>query len=268
MTALFDGVLKSEFSAYHHTSPDALRAALGPAATAEAPFTDSSCFLVETSEGLALIDAGSGPHLDATAGRLEGHLRDLGIAHEAIGFVIMSHLHADHVGGLVDRDGARMFPKARMLLHAEEAAYWSRAEPGAAGDHHPADLTGLALKAYGETATTFTDGAEILPGITAIHLPGHTPGHSGFLIGQGARRLFIWGDVVHLPEVQLAHPEITTIYDHDPAGAEASRRRAFAMAADNGLTVAGMHLRQPPFVRLERRASGYAHHGVGQTGTT
>ena len=98
----------------------------------------------------------------------------------------------------------------------------------------------------------------MFPGITAIPAHGHTPGHSIFLISSGEDALLIWGDTVHVPEIQTARPEVTIAFDTDPAGAEASRRRVFDMAASDRLLVAGMHLHFPAFSHLARRGSGYA----------
>ncbi|KFC68192.1 Beta-lactamase domain protein precursor [Devosia sp. LC5] len=258
LTAVFDGLLKSAFDAYRHVGAAQLRQALGPMANEDAPWTDSNCFVVESAGSLGLIDAGSGVHLDHTAGALSNHLTDMGIAPGDIDYVIMTHLHGDHVGGLINPDGSRIFPRAVMHLHTEEAEYWRNAPSGVAGEHHPADLTGMALRAYSDGAATFEDGREILPGVKAIHLPGHTPGHSGFFIGEGPDAVFIWGDVIHLPEVQFARPDITTVYDLDVVRAEESRRKALTMACEARLKVAGMHLRQPPFGRVVRHRNAFA----------
>jgi glyoxylase-like metal-dependent hydrolase (beta-lactamase superfamily II) len=104
---------------------------------------------------------------------------------------------------------------------------------------------------------TFTDATEVFPHVTALPLPGHTPGHSGYMIASGNQSLLIWGDIVHVPEVQVPRPEVTLIYDLDPSQAAASRRRAFDMAATDRLLVAGMHLHFPGFAHLAQHGATY-----------
>jgi glyoxylase-like metal-dependent hydrolase (beta-lactamase superfamily II) len=100
-------------------------------------------------------------------------------------------------------------------------------------------------------------GGEVFPGVTALPIPGHTPGHTGYLIESGGQRVFIWGDVVHMPEVQVPRPEVSMVVDTDPTMAADTRRRVFDMVASEGLLVTGMHLHFPGFARVLRDGSGY-----------
>jgi glyoxylase-like metal-dependent hydrolase (beta-lactamase superfamily II) len=97
----------------------------------------------------------------------------------------------------------------------------------------------------------------VFPGVTAIPRPGHTPGHTTFIVSSGAAQLLIWGDTVHVPEVQTARPEACMDYDVDKDMAAASRRRVFDMVATDRLLVTGMHLHFPGFSHLVRSGSGY-----------
>jgi len=109
---------------------------------------------------------------------------------------------------------------------------------------------------YLDRMRTFTSG-DVFPGVSAVPIPGHTPGHTGYLIESGGERLFIWGDVVHMPEVQVPRPEVSMVVDTDPEAAAASRRRVFDMVASENLLVTGMHLHFPGFARIIREGSGY-----------
>ena len=100
-------------------------------------------------------------------------------------------------------------------------------------------------------------GGEVFPGVTAIPATGHTPGHTMYLIQSGGESLLIWGDITHVPEIQIPRPEVTIAFDTDPAGAIASRKRALEMAASEKLLIAGMHLHFPAFSRLAKRGDGY-----------
>ena len=87
--------------------------------------------------------------------------------------------------------------------------------------------------------------------------PGHTPGHTNWLIQSGAERLLIWGDIVHVPEVQTARPEACMVFDSDASQAEATRRRIFDHVTADKLMVTGMHMHFPGFSRLVKAGTGY-----------
>ena len=98
----------------------------------------------------------------------------------------------------------------------------------------------------------------MFPGVTAVPSLGHTPGHTAFLVASGNDQLMIWGDTVHVPEVQTAFPEAGMAFDTDLAAAAASRKRMFDRVSADGVLVAGMHLHFPAFSRLARRGDAYA----------
>jgi len=97
----------------------------------------------------------------------------------------------------------------------------------------------------------------VFPGVTAVPCHGHTPGHTGFRIDSDGEALLIWGDIVHMPEVQVPRPEVTMTVDTDPTAAEASRRRIFDMVAADRLLVTGMHLHYPGFGHIAKAANSY-----------
>ena len=101
-------------------------------------------------------------------------------------------------------------------------------------------------------------GGEAFPGVTAMPFAGHTPGHSGYMVASGSDSLLIWGDIVHVPEIQVPRPEVTIAFDVDPAQAAATRRRTFDMVATDRLLFAGRHVHFPGFARLARHGDGYA----------
>jgi glyoxylase-like metal-dependent hydrolase (beta-lactamase superfamily II) len=113
-----------------------------------------------------------------------------------------------------------------------------------------------AIAAYRDRTDPFVAG-EVFPGVTAIPLPGHTPGHTGLMVSSGKASLLIWADIVHVPEIQVARPEVGMSVDTDPAQAEATRRRIFDQVATDRLAFAGMHLHFPAFGHLARAGAGY-----------
>jgi glyoxylase-like metal-dependent hydrolase (beta-lactamase superfamily II) len=98
----------------------------------------------------------------------------------------------------------------------------------------------------------------VFPGVTAVPSLGHTPGHTAYLIASGKDQLMIWGDTVHVPEVQTAFPEAGMAFDTDLAAAAASRKRMFDRVSADRVLIAGMHLHFPAFSRLARRGDAYA----------
>ncbi|NEU13613.1 MBL fold metallo-hydrolase [Methylobacterium sp. BTF04] len=231
-------------------------AGLPPAGPSPEPV---NAFLVRRGERLWLLDAGCGGVLGPDLGKVPAALVAGGIHLAGIETIWLTHLHADHAGGLLDADGRARFARAELVVQAAEVAYWS--DPGSRS-RAPAEMgaffdTALAvLAAYKGRVRQVSGAAELTAGITAVPLPGHTPGHAGVLIEDAGERLLIWGDVLHARILQLPHPEWTVIWDMDGAQAEATRRRIFDRAVVEGLTVAGMHL--ATHGRIARRGQGYA----------
>jgi glyoxylase-like metal-dependent hydrolase (beta-lactamase superfamily II) len=196
-----------------------------------------------------------------TLGRLAGNLAAVGVKPEDIDTILVTHLHPDHVGGLVDGSGQAVFPKAELVVHAADATHWSDetvlANAPDGQEKQFVLLSRATLAAYRDCTRTIT-GGEPFPGITAVPAPGHTSGHTGWLIASAGDALLIWGDIVHLPGVQFAHPEAGMAFDVDGAQAIATRRRIMDMAATDRLRVAGMHLDFPSFGHVVRAGGAYA----------
>ncbi|WP_439599155.1 MBL fold metallo-hydrolase [Falsiroseomonas sp.] len=222
--------------------------------------TAVNCFLLRSGDRIALIDTGCGP-AKPTTGRLAGNLAAAGVAPGAVDTLLMTHLHPDHFGGLTGPDGAALYPAAELRLHAAEHAYWhDDAAMGRADPARQAAFFGGArarLAAYADRTNLFTGSTEVFPGVTALPLPGHTPGHTGFLIASGNKSLLIWGDIVHVPEVQVPRPEATMAVDVDAGQAAETRRRIFDRVASDRQAIAGMHLHFPAFAHLARDGAGY-----------
>ncbi len=232
------------------------------------PWLTIDTFLIEAGDRLMLIDsgfAGAGP----TVGRVVSNLALLGVKPEDIDAVLITHLHADHVGGLTDDSGRRVFPNAELVAHEDEIAFWE--DDGTLSrliELQKPDFARArkALDAYrGRTRAVRTD-EEVVSGVSATPTPGHTPGHTAWRISSGKETLLIWGDMVHLPSIQFAIPEASVIYDIDPDAAADSRRRVLDMAAADQVLVAGIHLNFPGFGWVRKSPSGgYAY--VGETWT-
>ena len=221
---------------------------------------DVHSFLIRHRGKLILSDAGSGHAMQPTLGKLPQNLSAIGADPAAIDIIMLTHLHSDHSLGLVDREGRAVFPKAELIVHEVEAEFWL---DRTLQDSDPERITRNSKAQRAVTAPyrgrirRIKDG-EVLPGITATMRPGHTPGHTNWLIQSGGERLLIWGDIVHLAAVQLARPDARLIYDVDTEMAAATRAKVLDWAAEERLAVAGAHLGFPGFGQVTHSGGRFA----------
>jgi glyoxylase-like metal-dependent hydrolase (beta-lactamase superfamily II) len=216
-----------------------------------------NAFLIWSGTRVALVETGSGKYLGDEAGHLLGNLAAAGVAPADIDTILLTHMHPDHSAGLTDMTtGKAHYPNAELVVHENEPKHWLYDDAAMArGTEREKKL--MFQQAREQTAPylkrmrTFTKG-DVFPGVTAIPAPGHTPGHTGYLIESGADRLLIWGDTVHMPEVQVPRPEISMVVDTDPDAAAVTRRKVFEMVASERLLVTGMHMHYPGFGHIAK----------------
>ena len=259
ITAVSDGVLYSNHDVILGVDKDVSARLTGVPYGQPLPL-DVNSFLIRHRGKLILSDAGSGHTMQPTLGKLPQNLRAIGADPAAIDIIMLTHLHSDHSLGLVDEQGRAVFPNAELIVHEIEAAFWL---DRTLQDNDPERITrnSKAQRAvtapYRDRIRRIKDG-EVLPGITATLRPGHTPGHTNWLIQSGGERILIWGDIVHLAAVQLARPQARLIYDVDSDQAAATRQRVLEWAADERLCVAGAHIGFPGFGTVKRAADRFA----------
>jgi glyoxylase-like metal-dependent hydrolase (beta-lactamase superfamily II) len=262
VTALSDGYLDGTVEVLRNITPDEARQML-TAAFRPGRRTSVNCFAVRSAGRLALIETGSGNYLQPTAGRLQTNLAAAGIDPAAVEMVLLTHMHPDHSCGLTDpATGRPLFPNAELVVHENEPRHWDDDAAKARGSERERKLYFQAARTqiapYRDRLRTFQAGKEVFPGVAAMPLSGHTPGHSGYMIASGSDALLVWGDIIHVPEIQVPRPEVTIEFDTDPVAAAETRRRTFDMVAKDRLLVAGMHIHFPGFAHLVRQGGGYA----------
>jgi glyoxylase-like metal-dependent hydrolase (beta-lactamase superfamily II) len=218
-----------------------------------------NAFLLERNGKWALVDVGSGNTMGPTLGKLSENLRASGVPPDKIETIFLTHLHPDHSNGLVDDAGHAVYPNAEIVLHETEAGFWLDRDP-ATGENERI-RRGIAKAAvttapYRKRMRTVRDG-EVMPGISALRLAGHTPGHTGWLIQSGKEGLLIWGDVVHLAAIQIPRPDTGLVFDVDPQAACATRKRMFDRVAADRLMVGGAHMDFPGFGYIVRKGIGF-----------
>ena len=218
-------------------APDEAARLLGAEALPETVDVPVWCYLVETGCGPGLLDTGGGALMGAGFGALAGRLTALGIAPGEIRTIWLTHLHGDHCGGLLGPEGAAAFPEARIALAEAEAAFWLDTEP-------PAPLRPIAedarraLSPYAGRIDRVGDGDGVGPAV-ALAAPGHTAGHTAWVLeDHGALAA---GDIFHVAALQLARPDWSTDWDHDPDAAAHARRALTDRAAGRGRTLLTGH---------------------------
>jgi glyoxylase-like metal-dependent hydrolase (beta-lactamase superfamily II) len=220
-----------------------------------------NAYLIKLDGKLILVDAGTAELYGPTLGHLPESLKRAGYRPEQIDAVLITHIHTDHTGGLME--GNKMvYPNATIYISQPEVDFWLGAGSKAKAPERlqkwfqEAELkVGPYLKAG--KVKTFGYGAELFPGITPIAAPGHTPGHTFYALESKGQKLVFWGDVMHAAAVQFANPAVTIVFDVDAKAAAAQRKKAYDEAAKRGYWVAVAHVSYPGIGHLRAEGSGF-----------
>ncbi|MDX5984245.1 MBL fold metallo-hydrolase [Sphingomonas echinoides] len=220
--------------------------------------TSVNAYLIDTGSRRILVDSGSGSYFGPTLGRAITALKAAGYKPEDIDEVLITHLHPDHVGGL-SVGGARVFPNATIRMAQSEHDFWldkANLTKVDASVQSSFDAAAASLAPYSAAGRVkpFKPGETIAPGVTAVSLPGHTAGHTGYRVESVGKTLLIWGDVMHVAVVQLKDPAVTIKFDLSQAEASRSRATIMADAAKRHYLVAGAHLHFPGIGTLSKAA--------------
>jgi len=208
--------------------------------------TAVNAFMIETPDNTILVDAGLGM-------KLSGHLEACEKKAEDIDIILLTHMHGDHLGGLL-KDGKKSFPAATLYVSQPEYDYWtSDAAMSAVPENKQKGFLNAreVLNTYKDNLHLFIPGSaedtekELLPGVRSIAAYGHTPGHTTYLLNSDGEQLLIWGDLTHAMDIQIPCPQVAVTYDVDPVQAVESRQRLMKYVADNNIRIAGMHIEYP-----------------------
>lgn len=204
-----------------------------------------NAFLVQTNGKNILFDTGMGR-------KLFENLESLGVTAEQIDIICITHMHGDHIGGML-REGKAAFAKAEVYLPKPEYDYWMSIE---------AKQPQQVIEVYKEKLHLFVPGQlgksenDILPGIQGIAAYGHTPGHVGFMLTSQGKKILIWGDLTHAMAIQMPYPQIAVTYDVNPKDAISARKEILEYVALNKIPIAGMHISYPGMGGIQQENKG------------
>ncbi len=205
----------------------------------------TNAFLVRTPQQIILVDAGYGRSLF-------DNLAFLGVKPEDINTVLITHMHGDHIGGML-REGKPAFPNATVYISAPEHNYWAAIEGGAKN----------VIEVYKDKLQLFDpeeaghEESALLPGIYGIASYGHTPGHTSFLVKSEGEQLLIWGDLTHAMAIQMPYPQVAVTYDTHPEQAIEYRKQLLEYVTAGRMPIAGMHIAYPGIGTVTEAGTGY-----------
>jgi glyoxylase-like metal-dependent hydrolase (beta-lactamase superfamily II) len=264
VSVLSDGYVDVGYDLFRGIPAEESKAILAREHRISPPRISVNVFVLRFGGRAYLVDCGSADTMGPTCGRLPANMEAAGIDPASVDGVLLTHIHPDHSNGLTDvATGRRLFPNAEVIVHEAELNHWFNDDLMAKADERPRRRYFEAARAQispyiaADSVRTIRDG-EILPGVIAVPAPGHTPGHTAYVVASGGESMIVWGDTVHVPEIQVARPEVATAFDTDPEAAVLSRQRVFDMVVADGLLVGGMHLHFPGLGHMRRDAGKYA----------
>ncbi len=222
--------------------------------------TSFTPLLINTGKRLILIDTGTQGQLAPTTGLLADNFAAAGIDPNAIDTILISHFHPDHINGIKDKDGKRLFPNAEIFVPESEWPYWM--DDGVLS-RAPADARAPFLNArrifsdIAKELVRYTPGRELAPGIVSIPAYGHTPGHTAFAISSQNQEILVLSDTTNHPWLFARHPEWQGIFDVDGKQAVATRRRLLDRAVADKMLVTGYHFPFPATGHIVKAGAGY-----------
>lgn len=260
VTVLLDGTIKLPvLKLLTNAKPEQLKAALQRGFLREQVETSVNAYLVNTGAKLVLIDTGTGA-LFGPGAQLLNNLRAAGYQPEQVDEIYVTHMHGDHVGGLM-AGANRAFPNATLRIDKADTDFWlseavmNRA-PESVRDFFKGAMASVNPYVAAGKLKTFEGATELVPGVHAMATHGHTPGHTIYRVESKGQTLVLWGDLMHVAAVQFDNPNVTITFDIDSKKAAEQRRKAFAEAAKKGWLVGVAHVSFPGLGHLRAGPGG------------
>ena len=269
VTVATDGVARFKMAEDHviNVKKDVVNAALAEVFMEKDMMTTPyNPIAVNTGSRLAIIDTGTGEsnykRSNGIGGQFLSNLAAAGIDRAAVDTVVISHYHGDHINGLLMDDNSLTYPNAEILVPALEHKFWmddgemSRATNGRVQNNFKNVRRVFNVEVL-KRVNTYEWSSEVIPGVTAQGTPGHTPGHTSYVIASGPDAVYVQSDVTHVPFLFVRHPDWHAFYDQDGAMAETTRRKVYDMLVADKMQVQGFHYPFPSLAHVEKYGTGY-----------
>ncbi|WP_294620752.1 MBL fold metallo-hydrolase [uncultured Roseovarius sp.] len=226
----------------------------------ELGYSHTNHLYVEVGDARVLVDVGSGNRFMENAGKLMGNLEAAGIDPYAITHVVITHAHPDHIWGIRDGFDEAIIPDAEYLMGEAEHDHWM--QDGLVDRVAPEDQQFVlgavnSINVDGAEWTLVQDGHEVVPGLTMIGTPGHTPGHMALRVDSGDQSLIALGDCMSHAYTNFAHPEWYNGFDSDGEQTVATRKRLLDMCAEDRIAILGYHFPFPGVGHVQRDGDAY-----------
>ena len=259
VTTVSDGILDMNLTHFVGVAPKECARISGWPVQGPIPISVNA-YLLEFNGKKALVDAGCSVTMGPTLGKLTENLRAHDVDPNSIDYVMLTHIHPDHSNGLVNETGEAAYPNAEVIVSAADAEFALDRDPSVESNDFRRRGMVAAQRAFApyKDCTRRIGAGEIFAGITACPQPGHTLGHTGWLISSRNDALLIWGDIIHIAGVQFERPDAALAFDLDPDMARKSRQRVLDWAATDRIRVAGAHIDLPSYGYVARKGAGYA----------
>lgn len=217
--------------------------------------TGSKLVAIDTGLGLGMFEQSKG-----AVGQYHANLQAAGIDRNAVDAVIISHFHGDHINGLIGPENKPAFPNAEIMVPEIEAAFWADESNASKLPEVARPQMGNVKRVFGviNKVTKYQAGKELVPGITAIASPGHTPGHTSYVVASGNGKILVQIDITAGAASLFArNPNWQFVFDTDKAQAVETRKKLYDMAAAEKMMVQGYHLAFPSMVYVEKSGNGF-----------
>jgi glyoxylase-like metal-dependent hydrolase (beta-lactamase superfamily II) len=246
-------IRNAELSAVQQAARDAFL----PQNTIQNSFT---ALVLNNGGRLTLIDTGNGDSGAPTTGRWMENFRAAGFDPSQVNTIVISHFHGDHINGMRRKDGTAVFPNAEVLVPATEWAFWM---DDARMNQAPENMRGGFLGArrvfspIAKDVKQYEMDKEIVPGLTSVAAPGHTPGHTAYMLSSGSGKLLILSDTANHPALFVRNPDWSAVFDMDADVARATRRKMLDLAASERAQVAFYHAPFPATGHIIKDGDGF-----------
>ncbi|WP_454060412.1 MBL fold metallo-hydrolase [Elizabethkingia ursingii] len=272
VTALLDGILPVDAEKLFFTNEPGKPTQLLQNVFIKNPVEVSmNAYLVKTNGKLILIDTGAGELFGNAGGKLVQSLKQAAVAPEEITDILLTHIHADHSGGLV-MSGKVIFPNAVIHVNKAETNFWlneknaKKADEKAMGASpktfsNAMDMLIPYLKA-GKVKTFEREKEEIVPHIYTMPTGGHTPGHTVYVLESKGEKMYFWGDLVHMEGLQFVEPTLENHFDVDHKSGIENREKYYDDAAKNNYLIGASHISYPGMGRVRKEGSKYVWYPV------